>query len=250
MLSSGSSGMRVEMTGSEAAVTEAVSPSPDSLMSSVVLGFRRLTTRVFFLRICERECLPAPIPSPVVAECMLTREGRDGKSPLPSSDPLLKVYVVLVLPTEECALIRPGVAGVELPADSFLSDGPAQARKTASRIEGVNKERVRCESVKAARRSRFFWENNEWISDPPSRDNEEISLASRTFPLESTASCGGLENGSTATSSFSCFAACATSSSSFARYSGHHNRNESLWIIAGNSSIINVRNCFSISLCR
>lgn len=87
---------------------------------------------------------------------MLTSEGLDGR-PFPSSEPLLvKVYVVLVLPTDEWDLIRFGVAGVELPADSFRSDGPAQARKTASRIEGVNKERVRWESVSAANRSKFF----------------------------------------------------------------------------------------------
>jgi hypothetical protein len=104
-----------------------------------------------------------------------------------------------------------GVAGVEVPVESVRSEGPAQARKTASRIEGVNNERVRCESVKAAKRRRFFWENNEWISDPPSNDRDDISLASRTLPRASTASCGGLANGSTATSSFSGFPACATS---------------------------------------
>jgi hypothetical protein len=50
---------------------------------------------------------------------------------------------VLVLPTAECDLIRLGVAGVELPADSPRSDGPAQALKTASLIEGVNNDKVR-----------------------------------------------------------------------------------------------------------
>ena len=159
------------------------------------------------------------------------------------------MYVVEV-PSDELDLNRLGVAGVELPAESLRSDGPAHARKTASRMEGVNNDKVRWESVRAASRSRFFCENNEWISDPPSSDNEDISLASKTFPLESTASCGGLENGSTATSSSSCFTACAISSSSFALYSGHHNRSESLCIIAGNSSIINVRNCISISFCK
>ena len=158
--------------------------------------------------------------------------------------------MVLVLPTDECDLSRLGVAGVEEPAESDRSDGPAHARKTASRIEGVNNDRVRCESVNAASRSRFFCENNEWISEPPSSDNEDISLASKTFPLESTASCGGLANGSKGTSSFSDFLACAISSSSFALYSGHHNLNESLCIIAGSSSIIKVRSCISISFCK
>ena len=80
MLSSGSSGMRVGMIGSDAGASEEVSLSPDSLTrSSVVFGLRRLTTLVFFLRMCDLECLPAPSPRPLVAECMLTSEGRDGR---------------------------------------------------------------------------------------------------------------------------------------------------------------------------
>ena len=82
MLSSGSSisGTRDENSGSDAGVAEEVSESPLSLVtSSVVFDLRKLTTRVFFLRIaCERECRPAPSERPVVAECMLTSEGRDG----------------------------------------------------------------------------------------------------------------------------------------------------------------------------
>lgn len=98
------------------------------------------------------------------------------------------MYVVLVLPSDEWDLIRVGVAGPEEPIVSLRSEGPAQALKTASLMEGVNNDKVRCESVNAAKRSKFFWENRECISDPLSKDNEEISLASRTFPLASTAS--------------------------------------------------------------
>jgi len=79
MLSSGSSGIRVGTSGSDSATTEEVSLVLSSLaMSSVVLDFRRLTTRVFFFRRCDRECRPAPRPRPVVAECMLTSDGREG----------------------------------------------------------------------------------------------------------------------------------------------------------------------------
>lgn len=123
-------------------------------------------------------------------------------TPWPSSEFLFEnVYVVLVLPSVECERINAGVAGVDEPAESPRSEGPAQALKTASRIDGVNNDKVRCESVSAAKRRRFFCENNEWISEPPSKVNDDISLASTTFPLESTASCGGLAKGSTATSS-------------------------------------------------
>lgn len=87
--SSGSSGIvRDEITGSEAGAAEDVSLSPDSLAkSSVVRDFLKLTTRFFFLRpACEREWRPAPRERPVVAECMLTREGREGRWPVPSSE--------------------------------------------------------------------------------------------------------------------------------------------------------------------
>lgn len=115
ILSSGSSGTRIG-SGSDTGAADDVSLSPDSLTrSSVVFGLRRLTTRVFFLRMCERECRPAPSPRPLVAECMLTSEGREGRCPCPSSEPLLNVYVVEV-PSEEFDLKRLGVAGVELPA--------------------------------------------------------------------------------------------------------------------------------------
>ena len=63
---------------------------------------------------------------------------------------------MLVLPREEWERKRLGVAGVDVPAESVRSDGPAQARNTASRIEGVNNESVRWESVRAANRKRFF----------------------------------------------------------------------------------------------
>jgi hypothetical protein len=121
------------------------------------------------------------------------------------------------------------VTGVEVPTESPLSDGPAQARNTASRIEGVNKDKVRCESLSAPKSSKFFCENSACVPAPPSNDRDDISLASKTFPLASTASCGGLANGSNGTSSFSLFSIFAfSSSSSFALYSGHHNLSESL----------------------
>lgn len=114
-------------------------------------------------------------------------------------------------------------------AKSFLSAGLAQALNTVSRIDGVKSDSVRCESLSAASRNRFFCENNECISDPPSSDREDISFASKTFPRASTASCGGLENGSIGTSSSSDFPACSADSwSSFALYSGHHSRNDNL----------------------
>lgn len=68
---------------------------------------------------------------------------------------------MLVDPRLEWERVRLGVVGVEVPADSARSEGPAQARKTASRIEGVKRERVRWESVRAARRNRFFCEKRE-----------------------------------------------------------------------------------------
>lgn len=140
MTSSASSG--IARVGSDAGVAE-VSLSPDSdSRSSVVFDFRKFTTLFFFLRDAwERECRPAPSDRPVVAECMLTSEGLEGRCPVPSSEPRLNVYVVL--PKFEWDRVRLGVTGVEWPADSALSDGPAQALKTASRIDGVNNDNVR-----------------------------------------------------------------------------------------------------------
>ena len=63
---------------------------------------------------------------------------------------------MLVMASDDWERNRPGVAGVEVPAESVRSDGPAQARKTASRIEGVKSDSVRWEFVKAAKRRRFF----------------------------------------------------------------------------------------------
>ena len=56
-----------------------------------------------------------------------------------------------------------GVAGVFDPGTSPCSGAPAQARKTASRIEGVKSERVRWELFNAARRRRFFCEKTDWL---------------------------------------------------------------------------------------
>lgn len=87
MLSSGSSGMVVGIKGSEkGASTDAVSVTVSlaSLTgaladtSSEVLRLR-FTTRVFFLRpACDLEFLPEPSDRPVVAECKLTIDGREG----------------------------------------------------------------------------------------------------------------------------------------------------------------------------
>ena len=80
ILSSGSSRMRVGMIGSDAGAIDEASLSPDSLTrSSIALGLRRLTTLVFFFRRCDLACLPAPSPRPLVAECILTREGLEGR---------------------------------------------------------------------------------------------------------------------------------------------------------------------------
>lgn len=83
---------------------------------------------------------------------MLVSDGRDGMMlvSVPESE---KVYVVPLLPVEECARVRL-VLGVAAP--SPRSDGPAHALKTASRIEGVNRDSVRCESVRTASLTRFF----------------------------------------------------------------------------------------------
>jgi hypothetical protein len=87
ILSSGSSGIRDEMIGSDSGAAEDVSLSPDSdIISSVVFVLRRLTTRCFFLRLAYERDRPAPSDRPVVV-VRLTSEGLDGR--LPSSELLL-----------------------------------------------------------------------------------------------------------------------------------------------------------------
>ncbi len=128
-----------------------------------------------------------------------------------------------MLPICECDRDRAGVMDGVLRKCSPRSVGPAQALKTASRMLGVNRDNVLCESVNAARRRRFFCEKSECASEPASREIEAIWLASRGFPEKSTGSCGGLARGSTAFSSGTDFWSFrASSSSSFARYSGTH----------------------------
>jgi hypothetical protein len=133
------------------------------------------------------------------------------------------------------------------PVNSPLSVGPAQARKTTSRIGGVNKDNVRCESVRVARRSRFFLENK--VSLPESRDMDAISAAFRGLPEESTASWGGLARGSKAGSSCD-VPRLAGSCCCRASCSGTHKRSESLCMIAGSSSISSILSCPSISFCK
>lgn len=135
-------------TGSDAVVSrivEAVSLSMKySLDSSVGLGFRRSTTLLFF-RPAFDLCRPAPRLSPVVADGKLTKDGLADIWPLPSSEPNepLGGNVYVVLPTDDRDLCSLGVAGVEEPSELNRSEGAAQARKTASLIEGVNNDRVR-----------------------------------------------------------------------------------------------------------
>lgn len=85
-LSSGSLDSCTERAGSEAATTDEASLSPDSLItSSVVFALLRLTTRFFFFRMPWARWRPAPSERPVVADCTLTRDGRDGRE-FPSSE--------------------------------------------------------------------------------------------------------------------------------------------------------------------
>ncbi len=112
------------------------------------------------------------------------------------------------------------------PGMSPLSNGPVQARKTAPRIDGVNSDSVRCESVKVASRTRFLRENNDWVSTDESSDKDATSAGLNTAPVESTGSCGGLANGSTTTSSLTGDLV-PSSRSSCALSAGTHSRNDS-----------------------
>lgn len=68
----------------------------------------------------------------------------------------------------------------------------AQARKTASRIEGVNSDNVRWDCDSAARRRRFFCENVAWVSVGLSREMGRMEESSST----GAGSCAGLARGS------------------------------------------------------
>lgn len=78
-LSSGSSGIRLAIAGSEQGAASDVSLSPPTLdISSVVLARRRLTTLVFFLRpTCDLGWVPEPRLNPALADWKLTSDGRD-----------------------------------------------------------------------------------------------------------------------------------------------------------------------------
>lgn len=135
-----------------------------------------------------------------------------------------------------------GVTGVLLPGASPRSVGPAQALKTTSRRLGVNKDKVRWESVSAASRRRFFWEKSECVSVVESSDNDAICDASSGLPERSTGSLGVLASGLVTGSSVVGLSLWrARSSSSRIWYSGTHKRSDNLWMIAGTSSIRSVR---------
>lgn len=138
----------------------------------------------------------------------------------------------------DCVLDSVGLMGDATLADpSPGSERPVHALYTTSRMDGVNKDSVRCESVRAARRSKFFCENREWVSTPDSSDSDAISDAFKAFPKASTGSWGGLAKGSWPGPSVSTLVC----SSSRSRYSGTHSRKDSRWMITGSSSINKTR---------
>jgi hypothetical protein len=91
-------------------------------------------------------------------------------------------------PMCDCVLDNAGLIGDVNVLLSPKSDDAVHALYTTSWIDGVNKDKVRWESVNAARRSRFFCENRECISTPESSDSEAISDGFRAFPEASTGS--------------------------------------------------------------
>jgi len=157
-------------------VSDMVLPSPLTLSISSEFDsffFLRFTTRCFRLRPpWALPCLFEPSPSPVAADPKLERPGLAGCDP--ASEPSGKTYVVLLMLICDCDRDSAGVAEEKLRKCSRRSVGPAQALKTASLILGVNSDSVRCESVNAARRRRFFCEKSERVSEPASRDKEAI----------------------------------------------------------------------------
>ena len=101
-----------------------------------------------------------------------------------------------VLPMVDCSLASAyGLFWVVYVAgDSLRSVAPAHARYTVSLIEGVKRDSVRCDSVSAARRSKFFCEKEAYISVGLSREMKLVSLSSNCMGF-----CGGLASGSTGT---------------------------------------------------
>jgi hypothetical protein len=102
----------------------------------------------------------------------------------------------VILAVYECtrgsiAAPRPGLP-ISVP--SVRASGPAQARKTVSRMDGVKRDSVRCDSARAARRRRFFCEKEAYVSV------DEASIAkgepSAVVPRGSTGSCGDDDKGS------------------------------------------------------
>lgn len=151
--------------------------------------FRRSTTRFFRFRMPPARDRLAPRLRPADMEFDDAMVGREQCVSLPVLPDATDDVFDLRLPKVDCILerlpcVRPGVAAPE----SGLSEWPAQARKTASRMPGVKSERVRCDSESAARRRIFFCEKDAWISPGESSDSAEIWDSSSGLPNASTAS--------------------------------------------------------------
>ena len=139
-------------------------------------SLRRLTTRFFLFRIgCPALDLFAPRFRPADDEYCDTSVGLELYVSLPVlPDAILDVFDFM-LPNVLCILdkLESVSAGVLAP-DVGWSVLPAQARNTASRMPGVKRESVRCDSDKAASRTMFFFENEAWTSVAGSRESAEI----------------------------------------------------------------------------
>jgi hypothetical protein len=200
--------------------------SVDAAGDSAPSFFRRSTTRFFRLRIPPVRERPEPSVKPAAVDNPDPRVGFELSVSFPVLPDATDDAPDLRLPNVDCILDKlPCVrAGVAIP-DSGLSGCPAHARKTASRIPGVKRDKVRCDSDRAARRRIFFCEKEACIS-PESSDNSEIWASSNGLPNASTASCGGDARGSMA--AVVSLALSSLSSVSSSRYSGDNMRSDNL----------------------
>ena len=151
-------------------------------------SLRRLTTRFFRFRMGPARPRPAPRLKPADDEYCDTSEGRDTWVSFPVLSEATEEVFDLTLANVDCILdrlecVKPGVLAPDSGRSWFV-----HARKTTSLIPGVNSDKVRCDSDKAARRRMFFCENEAWISDAGSSDKASICAESRGFPKASTAS--------------------------------------------------------------
>lgn len=128
-----------------------------------VLVRRRLITRFFlFLVLVVRDREPLMLkPGPELAK--LTSDGRDDMTSLSEAARLetLAAPDGVRIPELTCDRVNAANDGANEGVRNMCSPyspvaAPAQALKTVSRIEGVNNDRVLCESVRAASRRRFF----------------------------------------------------------------------------------------------